>query len=150
MPVSQRVRIVALVHYRVTVEGGPAALEKLIPAWEALGAHAIEPNPACEHWMMLPALRLLGEGDEVLVCVWRGDELSAILPARRVQRYKGLPVPALAAWRSRHFLLGTPLVHSDGAVECLAALVSWLGSSGNASVLQLDHINASGPFYMAL
>ena len=37
-------------------------LEKYVPAWEDLGANAIEPNAFYEPWMMMRAIRAFGAG----------------------------------------------------------------------------------------
>ena len=136
---------------RISIERGAAALEKLVPQWEELAAQALEPNPFYEHWMLRPALELLGEGGEVeLACVWRGATLELLVPVERLARYKGLPVRALSAWRHRHCLLGTPLVRADAAIDALAALLGWMQKARSAAVLELNYLTAGGPFHQAL
>src|SRR5438270_9508243 len=99
----------------------PSELEPLIPEWEELAAHAIEPNPFHEHWMLRPALEnFAGDGVSVLA-VRRQGRLCALLPVQRVARYKGLPISALVSWRHKHSMLCTPLVRADGLDALLEA-----------------------------
>ena len=135
---------------RLSLERGAEALEKLIPQWEELAAQALEPNPFYEHWMLRPALELLGGAEVELACVWRGATLELLVPLQRQPRYKGIPARALAAWSHKHCLLGTPLVRADAAVEALAALLGAMRKERVASVLELRYVVAGGPFHQAL
>jgi hypothetical protein len=104
-----------------------ASLRRFVPAWTELVAHALEPNPLYEHWMLLPALE--AEAGENLVCVliWMHDrttrrtepKLGALFPLRKVKRFKGLPATALTSWRHCSWLLGAPLLRRESAQECL-------------------------------
>lgn len=129
----------------------PAELAALVPQWEELAQDALEPNPFYEHWMLLPALEAFGAAQDVRVAaVWFQDRLWGLFPLERVARYRGLPVPALRAWRHRHSLLCTPLVRAGRAAQCLAALSLWLRSAEGAPLLELDFVPAEGPFHRAL
>jgi len=134
----------------VTVER-VAALEKLVPEWESLAAHALEPNPFFEHWLLLPALRAFASKNDVrIVCVRRGGKLSALFPFQLASRYKGLPVNVLASWRHPHCLLGTPLVIRDRPQECLSDLFQWLRQERVASIVEFSYVPAGGRFHQAL
>ena len=133
----------------VRILKGREALAALAPAWEAMAAAAIEPNPFYEPWMVLPALDAFGlEQSFRLVTVWNGDRLDAVLPLERARSFKGLPLPTLESWRHRHCLLCTPLVRADGATETLAALIGSLRAE--ASIVSLKYIPSDGAFYKAL
>jgi CelD/BcsL family acetyltransferase involved in cellulose biosynthesis len=133
----------------VVVVRGAQAIEEIVPAWDDLAEGALEPNPFYESWMLRPALEHLAAGQEVqLVTVWADGKLGALLPLQRQARYKGLPVRTLRSWRHRHCLLGTPLVRSEGAAACVAALVDWFRKA--ASVVELDYLQADGPVYRLL
>jgi CelD/BcsL family acetyltransferase involved in cellulose biosynthesis len=131
---------------RVTVARSLADLESIVPAWEALARDACEPNPFYEHWMLLPALRAFGGQDVRVVLVWRGEQLAALFPFRRLARYKGLPASALTSWLHAHCLLGTPLVRADAVHECLDALFAWR----DASLIEFCYLPAGEPFHRAL
>lgn len=135
---------------RVSLERGAGALEKLVPQWEELAAQALEPNPFYEHWMLRPALELLGGAEVELACVWRGATLELLVPVQRLPRYRGLPVRALCAWRHKHCLIGTPLVRAACAADALAALLGWMRKARGASVLELNYLTAGGLFHQAL
>ena len=132
---------------RVTVARSLAELDSIVPAWEALAREALEPNPFFEPWMLLPALREFGGGQDVRVTlVWQGDDLAGVFPFRRIARYKSLPASALTSWLHAHCLLCTPLVRATGARECLDALFEWC----DASFIEFRYLPAGEPFHRAL
>ncbi len=123
-----------------------AALAELVPDWEELAAHAAQPNPFYEHWMLLPALAAYGAGDLRCIAVWEDGVLGGLFPLRLVRRYRGLPASALCSWRHRNMMIGTPLVREKSAVKCLAALIA----QAPAAVLELELVAPDGAFYAAL
>ena len=121
------------------------SLAAIVSPWEELAAHAIEPNPFYEPWILLPALRAQGEGEDFrCISIWDEGQLIGLFPFERRRRFKGLPVATLTSWRHSAYLLCTPLVRADASVECLRALVQWAVS--DASVLELLYVPAQGPF----
>src|ERR1044072_1906579 len=79
-------------------------LEEYLPAWEDLARAALEPNPFYEAWMLIPALKLLGENKSLqLVLVFAENQarpngppvLCGVFPLERKPKYKGLPVSVL-------------------------------------------------------
>src|SRR5687767_8165859 len=55
----------------ITVVRDRINLAALVPQWEDLAVHALEPNPLYEHWMLLPALECLAPGEGIrCVLVW--------------------------------------------------------------------------------
>jgi CelD/BcsL family acetyltransferase involved in cellulose biosynthesis len=134
---------------RIQVVRDREALAAMVPAWEDLAAHALEPNPFYEPWILLPALRAQGEGQGFrCVLVWDGERLVGLFPFERRRRFKGLPVATLASWRHSAYLLCTPLVRADASIECLRALLDW--AVCEVSMLQLLYVPADGPFDDAL
>ena len=132
---------------RVAVARNLAELESIVPAWDRLAAEALEPNPFYEAWMLLPALRAFGGGQDVrVVLVWQGERLAGLFPFRRDGRYKGLPASALCSWLHVHCLLCTPLVAARNAADCLAALFRWCA----ASFIEFRHLPAGEPFHRLL
>lgn len=132
---------------RVAVARSPEELGRIVPAWEALARAAIEPNPFYEPWMLLPALRAFGGGQDLrIVQVWVGDELAGLFPLERAATYKGLPAATLRSWRHPHCLLCTPLVRRELADVALARLFA----EADASLLELHYIPAGEPFARAL
>ena len=139
---------------RIQLVRSADALGAIVPAWEDLAAHALEPNPFYEPWILLPALRATeeekagsGEGFRC-VLVWDGERLIGLYPFERRRRFKGLPVATLESWRHSAYLLCTPLVRADASIECLRALLDWAVSE--ASMLHLLYVPADGPFQAAL
>jgi CelD/BcsL family acetyltransferase involved in cellulose biosynthesis len=135
-------------------------LAEHVPAWEALAAAALEPNPFHEPWMLVPALRAFAAGRDVrVVLVFAEGErdgdgqpiLCGVFPLVRVSRYKGLPVSALALWTHDYAPLGTPLVRATHTRACLTAFLCWLGGSeAGALLLELGGVTADGAFHRAL
>jgi CelD/BcsL family acetyltransferase involved in cellulose biosynthesis len=134
---------------QVSVLRGAAELAALRPEWEALSAHALEPNPGYEPWMLLPALEAFGAQAELeIVAVRAGGSLAGLFPLQRERRYRGLPLRSLSSWSHPHFMLGVPLVAAGRAAEVLKALLAW--ASERASVIELAQVAAEGPFSQAL
>src|SRR5713226_4432543 len=130
------------------------SLAAIVAPWEDLAAHAIEPHPFYEPWILLPALRAMeeekagsGEGFRC-ISIWDGGTLIGLFPFERRRRFKGLPVATLESWRHSAYLLCTPLVRADASIECLRALLDWAVSE--ASMLHLLYVPADGPFEDAL
>ena len=129
-------------------------LAALIPAWEELVAHALEPNVFYEHWMLLPALEAYGGSDVAVVLVSTdGDgvgsgagSLAGLVPLRLTPRFKDLNLSAASLWRHPHCYLGTPLIRSDCAVECITGLLEWLRRSAHGKLLELPWISSDGRF----
>src|SRR5437870_487401 len=123
-------------------------LAGLVPEWENLAANALEPNPAYEPWMLLPALKAFGEKDLNFVTVHHGGELAGFFPLTAANRFHGLPLRTLASWRHPHCMLCVPLVRANEAAKVLAGFLQW--TRANASVLDLSHLIAEGAFHQAL
>ena len=129
-------------------------LTGLIPAWEELAAHALEPNVFYEHWMLLPALEAYSDGDVAVVAVLtdrggarRGtDCLAGLFPVRLTPNFRSLNVSAISVWRHPHCYLGTPLIRAERAVECISGVLQWLRDRADARLLELPWISGDGPF----
>jgi len=142
---------------RITVLDHPATLAGHMAAWNDLAAAALEPNAFYEPWMMLPAIDSFSRGATlryVLVYADQGDDpplLCGLFPLERLASYKGMPFRHVRLWQHKHCFLGTPLVRSRHARECLLALLDWLeADSQGASVINWGLIGADGPFWRAL
>ncbi len=129
-----------------------AALAAHVSAWEDLAAHAVEPNPFYEPWMLLPALEAWGGGARLqIVLVYAGPELLALFPLERCSRYRGLPFPHVRLWKYVHRFLGTPLVRRGRASEALAALIDWLARDRRgAAAIEWGEVAGDGAFMAAL
>ena len=142
---------------RVVVVEDVQALAEHRAAWDDLAAHALEPNPFYESWMLTPAWRAFGKGQELLfLFVYLANpanpqappRLGGLFPLQR-RRYKRVPV--LRLWQHLHCFLCTPLLRKDQARECLAALFDWLrGDSRGTALLELNLVAADGPFHRLL
>jgi len=125
------------------------SLEAIVRPWEELAANALEPNPFYEPWILLPALRAQGAGEDFCaVSVWHEGRLIGLFPFERRERFKRLPVTTLTSWRHSAYLLCTPLVRRDASGPALRALLQW--AVDEASVLEMLYVPANGPFDDAL
>lgn len=133
---------------KITVVQDAAALASLVPAWDDLAANAIEPNPAYESWMLLPALEAFAAGQDVrIIAAWRGSELAGLFPLRFGRRCKGL-LRTLSSWTHPHCVLCVPLVRASLAHEVLRSVFEW--AKGEASLLELPYLAAEGAFHQVL
>jgi CelD/BcsL family acetyltransferase involved in cellulose biosynthesis len=134
---------------RVSVLRTAAELTPLLREWEDLAASAVEPNPAYEPWMLVPALEAFAAETELhIIAVRHGGTLAGLFPLKRERRYRGLPLRVLASWTHPHFMLGVPLVSAHRAGEVLKALFSWARDA--ASVIELAYVAIEGPFHQEL
>ena len=124
----------------------PADLPAIVAQWDDLAANAIEPNPAYESWMLLPALEAFAGTQEVrIVAMWREGVLCGLFPLRPGRRYR---LRTLSSWTHPHCVLCVPLVRSGQAHEVLNALFDW--AKGEASLIELPWLPTDGAFHQAL
>ena len=138
--------------WKVAVSRDASALVGLLPQWEDLAAHALEPNPFYESWSLLPALEAEPAGRERLfVQVWKQGRLDGLFPFVREPRFKGLPLSALRSWHHASHMLCTPLVRAGAQAGCLQALLDWLRKDGGgAAAAEFRFLPADGAFIGAL
>jgi CelD/BcsL family acetyltransferase involved in cellulose biosynthesis len=127
------------------------ALEAHVSAWQDLAAQALEPNPFYEPWMLMPALRAFGKGQDLLfVFLYRDTpgakaRLCGFFPLHRRRLKK---ISLLGLWQHQHCFLCTPLLRKEDAVECLAAVVDWARRDRRgASILEFNQVSAEGGFH---
>jgi CelD/BcsL family acetyltransferase involved in cellulose biosynthesis len=144
----------------VTVARSRSSLEAIAPAWEDLAAHAIEPNPLYEPWMLLASLKAMADtSDFYCLLVWSRDDtrtaaaarLDGLFPFRLVRRFKGLPAHALSSWHPASWMLGIPLVRAETAVASVQALLDWLDGCGKgAAITEFRYLPCDGAFRRVL
>jgi CelD/BcsL family acetyltransferase involved in cellulose biosynthesis len=139
---------------RFVVVQDPVELADHVPAWQDLGAHAIEPNPFYEPFMLLPALDAFGKAAAlqfVFIYAARSARpaLIGFLPMERASQYKGLPLAHLRLWMHRHCYLCTPLIRRGQAQRCLNGYLDWLTAHDSGLVVEWRKVNGDGPFLTA-
>jgi CelD/BcsL family acetyltransferase involved in cellulose biosynthesis len=136
---------------RVEVLDDLDALAAVIPAWEELARHAIEPNPLYEPWMLLPALNAQSNEDFISVLTWSEGTLTGLYPLARERRYKGMPVNVLRSWWHKSWMLCAPLVRAGAAHASVQALLEWLPKADcGASALAFHYLPTDGAFHGVL
>jgi len=140
---------------RFVVVRDPVDFGRHLPAWEDLAAHAVEPNPFYEPFMLLPALDAFGGASAlqfVFVYAERSGRKALIgfLPMERATRYKGLPLAHLRLWLHRHCYLCTPLIRRGQAQRCLNGYFGWLAAHDSSVVVEWRNINGDGAFLPTL
>jgi CelD/BcsL family acetyltransferase involved in cellulose biosynthesis len=98
-----------------------------IEAWNELAERTVEPNPFFEPLFLLPALEHLDRSRSVrLLVITDESSWNLVLPVIPATRWRGIPVPALLAWRHPYSVLGTPLVDREAARPTLERLFVYL------------------------
>ena len=122
----------------------------LLAEWDALAAHASEPNPFAERWYLEAALDALGN-DDIRIAVVRGDNLVGIMPLITQSRYAGLPIAHVQNWLNHNAFLGTPLIRAGTEQRFWAALLGQLDSTPDSGYfLHLSGLVTDGPVAAAL
>lgn len=135
-------------------------LEAIDAQWQFLADNTLEANPFYEPWMVLPALRTLGdEPKPVFALVYGphpcGDKsqkfLYGFFPLTERRFAKGAPT-MLSLWKHAYCYLATPLLVSTAARQTLAAFFDWLEKSGRLdnAVLRLQDVCGRGLFRQIL
>jgi hypothetical protein len=100
----------------------------------ALAKEAADPNVFYEPWWLLPSLRYLHSGRDMLFllmfapdpdCPTSPEMLCGMFPFELAPNYRGLPCRVLRLLRPTYNRLCTPLVHREFVRECVAALLDW-------------------------
>ena len=134
----------------------PSALTALasvsVPAWEALAAHAIEPN-ACylPHWALSVARHARGRDDALALTAFdrdSPDRLTGLMPVRWASRALSLPVPLLVSWNA-YAPFSVPLLDRGCAVDAADALLDAAKAAGARGLL-LQSVATGGPAYAAI
>jgi Protein involved in cellulose biosynthesis (CelD) len=125
-------------------------LRDIVPAWDSLTRHALEPNVFYESWALFPALESLSAQDRVAVLlVWSDathSRLTGLFPLVQQHSYQQFPARHWLNWLHPHCPLGTPLVDKLYATETLQALFEWLHEHSGALAFSLNKIPAEGEF----
>lgn len=143
--------------YAITSLRDRAALAALLPEWEDLAAHALEPNVFHEPWMLRPALEAFAAPFAVQLVLVRAEApgraplLCGVFPLERATRIRGLPYRHLRLWRHKQCLFGAPLVRAGHAHETFEALFEWLARDPRgASALEWSVMPGEGELRRAL
>ena len=119
-------------------------LESFIPQWQALARESADPNVFYEPWLLLPMLRHLYAGRDLLFLFMFAPDpdcpsgpllLCGMFPFEIRARYRGLPCRVLRLLRPPYNRLCTPLVHKEFVTECVDALLDWLERSPESGSL---------------
>ena len=127
-----------------------------VPLWEQLAATASEPNVFFEHWMLLPAIRLLRERADVSIAfvfhqnTHSHKRLIGVMPVESVRWCRHMPLRVMRVWKHRHCYLGTPLVAADALPEFWSAVFDGLEQDGTAGLLELPVMGIDGPVFKQL
>jgi CelD/BcsL family acetyltransferase involved in cellulose biosynthesis len=121
--------------------------------WQALAAHALEPNVFYEPDFALAAATVFGN-DAGAVLVRSGTDphhLLGLFPARIEQRRYGLRLPVLVGWTHPYAPLGTPLVEREAASQVILAWLDFISrSDALPDVVLLPLVPPDGAFAAAL
>ena len=129
-------------------------LETLNSLWMALAKDAADPNIFYEPWWLLPSLRHLHAGRDVIFllmfvrnpnCPTGSEILCGMFPFELAPRYRGLPCRVLRLLRPTYNRLCTPLVHREFVTECVGALLDWTEhNSARTPLVEFRFITGEG------
>jgi CelD/BcsL family acetyltransferase involved in cellulose biosynthesis len=123
-----------------------------VRAWRELAARVSEPNPFFEPAFLMPALRHMASGvDVVLVFVYDGDELVWVAPIAWRRRWRRVWLPSVTTWCHTHCFFGAPLVADNRAEAAwrlvLDAVAAW---RPRARMLILELMPTDGDLFRSL
>ena len=128
-------------------------------AWQDLADHAMESNAFYEPWMLMPAVKTLGQGKFLrFIFIYEKNphdpagvaRLRGFFPVELLSRFRGLPIRAVRLWQHLHCFLCTPLVRAERARETLGALLEWAAKGPRAAVVDFSLVTGEGPFHRLL
>lgn len=131
------------------------ALREYLAAWEALAAHALEPNVFYEPWMLLPAIEHIGDSSKITLLLIFGPPgadgekpLWGLFPLELLPKCLHLPIPALAFWQHRYCYLTVPLVHKDYGDQVIDAFWRWFENNPlGCRILDTNYLLGEGAFH---
>lgn len=120
--------------------------------WARLATRAIEPNPFCESWYLLPSLRALDPGGAVqLLVIEQHGEWLGLMPVAASSRYYGRPLPHLSTWLHANAFLGLPLMARGRVHDVWRAILTHTDANpGGGLFLHLAGLPLEGPAVLAL
>jgi CelD/BcsL family acetyltransferase involved in cellulose biosynthesis len=128
-------------------------------AWQDLAEHAMESNVFYEPWMLMPAIKTLGQGKSLrFIFIYETSQLDSsgttrlhgFFPVELLSRFRNLPIRVASLWKHLHCFLCTPLVRTDRARETLAALLEWAARDPRADMVDFSLVSGDGPFHRLL
>lgn len=142
---------------RLEVLSDQAAISAIRDQLETLCEDLSEPNVFYEPWMLFPALRQLGGGQEFrFLCLYEtagGGRLCGFFPLVLVRTplHRRLPLPGYGLWEHRQCFRCTPLMREGLAERCWEAVLAWLAERPAASrLLHVPRLPADGAAGRAL
>jgi hypothetical protein len=129
-----------------------ADLRDIVPAWDVLARHSLEPNVFYESWMLQAALEQFDTGRVAVWLMWEDSSharLLGLMPLVREHNYYKCPACHWSNWVYTNCPVGTPLIHRQCPERVLLALFDWLGEIG-ATVFSLQNVAADGGFFQCL
>ena len=123
-----------------------------IARWDDLAARAVEPNPFCESWFLVPSLTRLDPAEKVRLLVLEADgRLAGLMPLRLHGSYYGYPLPHWRNWVHDNAFCGLPLVARGMESLFWREVLAWADEHcGAALFLHLTQMPGAGPVNAAL
>lgn len=120
--------------------------------WDALAAHAAEPNPFAERWCLGAGLDAFASARSVaLATLAIGGRLAGLLPLTRAWHYERYPLPHVGNWLHANAFCGTPLVAAGHEHAFWRGLLDWADNNARGALfLHLEALPTEGPLYAAL
>jgi CelD/BcsL family acetyltransferase involved in cellulose biosynthesis len=147
-------------HFSVRVVNNWRALEALIPDWEELAQNALEPAPAAESWILIPAMRNELPGNEVRVALISASNatssghdgtLCGVFPFEARARFRGFPTRVVRIWNHLYSPGSAPLVRRGCGPPCIRAFFDWVRNEQPAqTIIQFPDLRVESEFFRVL
>ncbi|HYE76248.1 MAG TPA: GNAT family N-acetyltransferase, partial [Blastocatellia bacterium] len=135
-------------------------LSEHIPVLEDLAESAAEPNVFYEHWMLIPAMKTLGQAADLRIILIFGPDpvrktappiLYGLIPLELTRDLYKVPIRNYSTWKHKYCFLCTPLLRKNYEREVLSEFFTWLNNhEGRRAIMEFKHISGEGPVYQAL
>jgi len=135
------------------------SLARWLNDWERLAPVALEPAPAAEHWMLLPALRHLAGAERVRVVAITvrrqvdgvpSETLCGVFPIV-VRRMRGFGSTLVEFWHHIYAVSAIPMVARNEARGCIRAFLRWVRETmPSSTLLRVPEVRIEGAFYACL
>jgi CelD/BcsL family acetyltransferase involved in cellulose biosynthesis len=140
---------------KVVVVKNEEELRDHASAWQDLADHAMESNAFYEPWMLMSAVKTLGQGKSLhFIFIYEANthgpagtaRLQGFFPVELLLRFRGLPIRTVRLWQHLHCFLCTPLVRAEQAGKTLRALLEWAANGPRAALVDFSLVAGDGPF----
>lgn len=142
---------------RVVVVTGREELAKYRDEWEKLAANAVVTNVFYEPWVLLPAMDIFPDLDDVIVVlIYERDDssrsvLAGLFPLTIRKAPLGLPIALVSTLIHKYCYFSMPLIHRDYLDRVLKQFFDWMRQNPyHGRLLDMRLVPGDGKFQSSL